>query len=231
MRRIVKHLLAALSLAIALASAAKADPQAEAMADKMLNALGGRAAWAAVTSTTNDSQQNRPVDPTVVRAVIWLDFKSRRFRIETRAPGFHAIRVVEGDKGWRKKNDGTIEDIPADLMAEDQTWYDAHVYRSIHRIAANDPAFSYRLGTDGRLEVWEAGKRLIWFKLDAKGEPFAFGPRDNDIGTLSGPWEFEASGIKHPLWVSNPDATWRANIKALGINTPYDAKAFARPLP
>lgn len=211
--------------------AALANPTAEDLADRMLAKLGGRAAWAAVTATTNDSQQNRVQEPTAVRAVIWLDFTQRRFHIETKGPGFHSARAVQGDKGWRKTRDGKIEDIPADILAEDLAWYGGHVYRSIHRIAVNDPDLTYRLGSDGRLEVLEKGKRMIWFKLDATGEPYNFGAFDNDIGTLCGPWEFERGGIKHPLWVSNPDGTWRANIKALGINTPFDPKAFERPAP
>jgi hypothetical protein len=210
---------------VAPATAGPADDTVE----RMLSALGGRAVWASTTSTLNDSQQNRAADPAVVRALIWLDFAAPRFRIETRGPDFTTVRVIDGERSWRRLRDGKIEPVPADLYAEEMLWYGAHVYRSIHRLAVRDPRLSTRIGADGRLEVLEDGKRLIWFKLDPRGEPYAFGARDDDNGTISGPWEFAAGGLRHPLWVSRPDGTWRANIKVLELNPRFGPDLMARP--
>lgn len=197
--------------------------------EKMLSAIGGRQAWATLTGTVNDSQQNRPGDPTVVRAVITMDFEQPRFRIDTIGPGLATTRVVNGKKSWRRTRDGAVEDLPADVYADDMRWYGAHVYRTIHRLAADDKALSSRLGEDGRLEVIENGERLIWFRLDAKGEPFAFGFRGDDKGTICGPWEFDAVGIKHPIWVSNTDGTWRANARSVTLNPKIDDAFLSRP--
>jgi hypothetical protein len=43
------------------------------------------------------------------------------------------------------------------------------------------------------------------------------------------PGEFEQSGIRHPLWVSSPDGTWRARIKSLRTNVVLDDALFAKP--
>lgn len=218
-----------LALFVLIGSHATAAAPADDAVERMLNALGGRAVWAATTSTLNDSQQNRAADPAVVRALIWLDFSAPRFRIETRGPDFTTVRVIDGERSWRRLRDGKIEPVPADVFAEEMMWYGAHVYRSIHRLAVRDPKLSTGLGADGRLEVFEGGKRLIWFKLDPRGEPYAFGARDDDKGTISGPWEFAVGGLKHPLWVSRPDGTWRANIKALEPNPRMTPDLMARP--
>lgn len=210
-------------------------PTAESEAERMLAALGGRAAWAAVKNTVNDSQQNRATGEfPVVRAVIYIDFERPRVRIETRGPNLDVVRVIDGDKQWRRMRDGKIAPIPDDVLADDRKWYAGHVYRTIHRIAARDPAISLRLGKDGRLEVVERSgnenaRRIAWFKLDGRGEPYNFGAHDNDIGSISGPWDFEHGGIRHPLWVSSPDGTWRANIKTLAINVPLKEEMFAQP--
>lgn len=216
-------------LAASLLFAAPVAASADATVEKMLTALGGRGVWAATTSTMNDSQQNRAVDPAVVRALIWLDFAAPRFRIETRGPDFTTVRVIDGERSWRRLRDGKIEAVPAELYAEEMLWYGAHVYRSIHRLAARDPKLSTRLGKDGRLEVFEDGKRLIWFKLDPRGEPYAFGQRDDDAGSICGPWEFVTGGLKHPIWVSRPDGTWRANLKGLELNPKLGPALLARP--
>jgi hypothetical protein len=205
------------------------DLDAEALADKMLEHLGGRDAWAGLKNTINGSQQNRAGDPTVVYAIITMDFERPRFRIETTAQDLHLIRVIDGKNSWRLRRSGRIEDVPDDLFASEMGWYSAHLYRTIHRVAARDPLLSLHKGKDGRLEISAAGQRILWFKLDAKGEPYAFGARDDDVGTLSGPWDFVKDGIRHPRWISNPDGTWRAAVKALDINVPLHDSTFARP--
>jgi hypothetical protein len=62
-----------------------------------------------------------------------------------------------------------------------------------------------------------------------KGSPTLFGAWDDDVGSLSGPWNFIKDGIHHPRWVSNPQGTWRAAVKALDINVPLHDSMFTRP--
>lgn len=205
------------------------DKQAEAMADRMLEAIGGRDAWAGLRNTINGSQQNRAGEPTVVYAVITMDFEAPRFRIETTAEDLHLVRVINGDESWRLRRSGAIEDVPRELFNDDMKWYGAHLYRTIHRLAARDPAISVRINEQERLEIHSDEGRLLWFELDAKGEPYAFGSRDDDVGSLSGPWDFVQDGIHHPRWVSSADGTWRAAVKTLTINVPLSEQMFARP--
>ena len=219
----------ALSLISQAAQGHEHENAAEAMAEKMLNAIGGREAWASVKNTINGSQQNRAGEPTVVYAVITMDFEEPRFRIETTAQDLHLIRVINGDRSWRLRRSGAIEDVPPDLFRDDMTWYAAHLYRTIHRMAARDPGISVQINEKQRLEIYADGQRLLWFELDAKGEPYAFGSWEDEVGSLSGPWDFVQDGIHHPRWVSSADGTWRAAVKSLTINVPLSEQMFARP--
>ena len=72
-------LLSLCSLLAGTASSAEPVADAEAMAERMLSALGGRAAWAGLRNTVNDSLQFRLEEPTVVRAVIRMDFTQPYF--------------------------------------------------------------------------------------------------------------------------------------------------------
>ena len=202
------------------------------LADRMLAVLGGRERWAALRNTINDSQQNRAAEPTVVRAVITMDFERPRFRIETTAPGLHLIRVIDGETSWRLTREGQIEPAPAETVASDLRWYDGHVYRTIHRIAAADPDLTLSVGAGGRLEIASraSGQRIAWFLLDARAEPYAFGGIGDGPGTICGPWEYERDGIRHPIWVSSSDGTWRATIRRLEMNSDLDPAVFARPV-
>lgn len=229
--RIGKFLLSlTLSAGVSISPPADAqNPDATGLADKMLERLGGRANWAALRNTINGSQQNRANQPTVVYAVITMDFERPRFRIETTAQDLHLIRVIDGENSWRLRGSGAIEDVPEPLFASDMQWYRAHLYRTIHRVAARDPALSLSIGADSRLEVFANDKRILWFKLDEKGEPYAFGAWEDNIGSLSGPWDFVKDGIHHPRWISSTDGTWRAAVKVLNINVPLHDSTFSRP--
>jgi hypothetical protein len=229
--RIGKFLLSlTLSAGVSISPPADAqNPDATGLADKMLERLGGRANWAALRNTINGSQQNRANQPTVVYAVITMDFERPRFRIETTAQDLHLIRVIDGENSWRLRGSGAIEDVPEQLFASEMQWYRAHLYRTIHRVAARDPALSLSIGADSRLEVFANDKRILWFKLDEKGEPYAFGAWEDNIGSLSGPWDFVKDGIHHPRWISSTDGTWRAAVKVLNINVPLHDSTFSRP--
>jgi hypothetical protein len=201
----------------------------DALASRMLGALGGRANWARLTSLVNDSRQFRTETPTQVRAVISMDFTRPRFRIETVAADRHVIRVIDGDRDWRRTRDGTIEAVPADVRADDLRWYAGHVYRTIHRIARRDPTLRLAVGDGGRLDVYEGDGRIAWYRLDVRGEPYAFGGPADEVGSVSGPWTFERAGIRHPSWVARPDGSWRAQLVALEVNAPLEDALFARP--
>lgn len=201
----------------------------EVLAEKMLNAIGGRANWAAVRNTVHDAQQFRVDAPNEVRGVITMDFERPRFRIDTFAPGLSVTRVIDGDRDWRRTRDGNIADVPAATRMEDLHWYAAHVYRTIARIAKRDPAITLTVANDGRLQVSEFGKRIAWYRLNSAGEPFAYGAHLDEKGSLSGPWKYEGSGIRHPIWTSSVDGTFRASINALKVNVALEDAVFSRP--
>ena len=100
-----------------------------------------------------------------------MDFVEPRFRIETTATDLHLVRVINGEESWRKRRSGAIEDVPPDLFEDEMRWYAAHLYRTIHRLATRDPALSVRVNEKERLEIHTDEARLLWFALDAKGEP------------------------------------------------------------
>jgi hypothetical protein len=108
--------------------------------------------------------------------------------------------------------------------------YTGHVYRTLQRIAIRDPQLKFAVGRKGSLEVYEGSTRLAWYSLDARGEPFAMGAYDDDVGVVCGPWELEKRGIRYPAWVARPDGSWRATLHSLAVNVRLDEELFAQPL-
>jgi hypothetical protein len=214
---------------VAATPALGAAPDAEALAQRMLDALGGRAPWAAATNTVNDSQQNWDGEPSVLRVVITMDFERPRLRIETRGEGLHLVRVIDGDRHWRTTREGAVVPVSEETLAGDRRWYQGHIYRTLHRIAKRDPAIRISTPRPAVLEVHEGGTRIAWYALDRLGQPYRYGAHDDDTGAIFGPWEAEKAGIKHPAWVARDNGTWRAMLKGLEVNVPLDEAVFARP--
>lgn len=222
-------LLMLIAVAARAEDASSAAAEAERVAERLLEAIGGRERWAALRGTVNDSEQHVDEAPYVWRAVIHMDFTTPRFRIDSRSGDLHVVRVIDGERDWRINREGAALALEPALRAADLRWYQAHVYRTLHRIAARDPALSLGLAADGRLEVLEHGVRIAWYRLDGRGQPQAFGAHEDERGTLSGPWDFVQDGIHHPIWVSSPDASWRARLVALQTNPALPNTLFARP--
>ncbi len=209
-------------------SSASSTPDAANYVEKMLDALGGRAAWARLTSLTNDSLQYRLTEPTVVRTVISLDLTQPRWRIETTAPDLKLVRVVDGERDWRLNRAGQIESLPPAIRVEDVAWYGGHVYRTLHRLAKRDATLASAMQGD-RLEVFEAGKRIFWVKTNVRGEPHLYGAHADEIGSLAGAWTVEHNGIRHPRWTARADGSWHSALQSFTVNDPYPIATFSRP--
>lgn len=219
----------AAALALAAVGRARAADDAEARAEKLLLAVGGRAAWARAANMVLDAQHNRADEPLVLRTVVAMDFDRPRLRSETTAPGLLLVRVLDGDRHWQLARNGSVGPLPAEQLAEDRRWYAAHAMRTLHRVAMRDPALSLQAGAAARLDVMEAGRRLAWYTLDARGEPQAYGALADDAGTVCGPWEVERRGLRHPLWTARPDGSVRTLTKALDVNIELGSAFFEPP--
>lgn len=231
MIRTVLCFLASLGVWLSPAVALAAAPMSEAdiQAERLLWAVGSRPAWASLTNTVVYSQQYRRDDPTDVGAVIIIDYRQPRLRIDTTGRDLHLIRLIDsdGDRNWRQ---GRLEKVPEDPLAQDLRRYTAHVYWTLQRIAVRDPKLRLDLGRKGSLEVYEGTARIAWYLLDGRGEPYAMGAHDDNVGVICGPWEVEQRGIRYPAWVSRPDGSWRATLKSLAVNVQMDEKLFTQPL-
>jgi hypothetical protein len=216
------------SVWLTAAQAADTVSQADMLADHLLMAIGGRPAWAGVTTTITYSEQYRQGDGNPVGAVSTIDYEHSRLRIDTTGPSLQQVRIIDsaGDSSWRLDSKGRLEKVAEDPLARDLRRYTGSVYRVLQRIAVRDPKIRLGTGRNGSLEVFEGGTRIAWYLMDARGEPYQMGASDDNVGVICGPWELEKRGIRYPLWVSRPDGSWRATLKSLAVNTHVDETLF-----
>lgn len=234
MIRTVLCFMATLGVWLTPASTRAAAPMSEAdiQAERLMWAVGSRPVWASLTNTVFYSQQYRRDDPSDVGAVITIDYLQTRLRIDTTGRDVQQVRLIDsgGDRHWRFDRQGRAEKAREDPLARDLLRYTAHVYWTLQRVAVRDPKVRIALGRNGSLEVYEGAVRIAWYLLDARGEPYAMGAHDDNVGVICGPWEVEQRGIRYPAWVSRPDGSWRAALKSVAVNVQMDGKLFTQPL-
>lgn len=216
----MRALTALLALVLSIASApATAQASAEQRRDALLDAMGSAAVWrqivgARITATHYSTATRLPY-----RNVIWNDF--RRFRLHIEASNSELLRVFsyDGAQGWR--DDGSkVTPLAPERIADERAWWSANVYRTLHRLALPDPTLSVRLLGDGRLAVFEDGKGLlVWFVLNARGEPLRFGTSESAPGTIFGPLASHVGGARYPRWGSDSDGSWRYEVHDAEFST------------
>jgi hypothetical protein len=201
---------------------------ATARVDALLTAMGGRDAWAGTRFVHVKATHRDPALGSYENQ-IWNDFTAPRVRIEAMIGGDRVMRGFDGSSGWRVRN-GETSPLTAAQLESDRAWWESNVYRTLHRLAVNDPELTARPVGDHRLEIYRAdGRRLNWFVLNATGEPILFGTWDDERGTVFGPLVPGSRGIRHWRWGTNADGTFQFEISGIdGRPSVPDGVVFTR---
>jgi hypothetical protein len=230
MRTYLQVQLALAFAALIFAPVAHAEEDAgRARAERLLEAMGGRAAWAKVKSVHVEAIHDDVSIRDPYTNKIWNDFTAPRVRLEAKNADIDRRRAINGDAGWRVR-DGQERTMTPEEYEDERSWWEANIYRTLHRLAVNDPELSARAVGEHRVEIFRRdGKRLNWFHLNQRSEPMLFGTWESEAGTAFGP--LASSGqIKYPKWGARPDGSWRYEIVRLTTseNTPPDV-SFTNP--
>jgi hypothetical protein len=202
-------LLAACSLSLLSSASAETGPE---RAERLLAALGGREAWAKVNFVHVEAvhDQLNVRDPFTNR--IWNDFSRPRVRFEARNDVLNSRRVIADGQGAVSRA-GVLRALTAQEVADETKWWEANIYRTLHRLALGDPELTPKAVGDYRLEIFlPDGRRLNWLVLNQRGEPHLFGTWDNESGGTMGPPASNGT-VKYPAWGAMPDGSWRYVIK------------------
>ncbi len=208
----MKPLLLFLLLAGALA--AQTAETGPARAERFLAAMGGRVAWAQVKFAHVEAVHDDLAFPETFTNKIWNDFSAPRVRFEAKNAQIDRRRAITGGTGWRQR-DGQLLPLTPEQVEGDRRWWEANIYRTLHRLAINDPDLTARAVGEHRLEIFRAdGRRLNWFVLNPRGEPMLFGTWDSESGGTFGPLASNGA-VKYPKWGAMPDGSWRYEVVRL----------------
>lgn len=202
------------ALILAPLQAQETDETAGARVGRLLEAMGGRDAWAQVKFAHVEAVHDDLSVAEPFTNKIWNDFTAPRVRFEAKNAQLDRKRAIADGRGWRSR-DGEVSPLTPEQVENDRLWWEANLYRTLHRLATGDPGLAARAVGRDRLEVFRAdGIRLNWFLLNLRGEPMLFGTWASETGGTLGPLASNGK-IKYPKWGTMPDGSWRYEIVRL----------------
>lgn len=206
-------LVLALAPRFAPAEGSQATDPGAALAERLLAAMGGREAWSRVTFVHVEAIHDDLdlAEPFVNR--IWNDFSEPRVRFWAGNEQFTNGRKIAAGTGVREAGPQAGTPLTAEQYESDRAWWEANVYRTLHRMAKRDAGLAHRASSASRLEVLRSdGTVLNWFVLNQKGEPMLFGSGRDTRGTAFGPLT-SSDRVRYPKWGARADGSWRYEIR------------------
>lgn len=196
------------------ASAASKAPAAEAavMAEKFLEAMGGRKAWAKATYVHSWAVNHHPQARLPYTQEYWTDFRQPRTLNRLKNFDMNRLRGFNIDNGWGVSEGKVYKFEPERIANELKSWRQS-IYGKLMAIARRDKNVQYEW-SNGRLNFRKAGVEFGWIELDAngapkrysgtaQGSPVTFGPLVSfgninwpKHGTEDGGWRFEMLAIE-----------------------------------
>lgn len=200
-------------------------------ANRLLEAMGGREAWQKVELLIVEATHHRIPAPTSYSNRIVNDLTQPRVIFESHAPGIARWTLIEGETGRIRRDDDPITEASPERVERELGWWDSNIYRTLRRIAHNDPDLTLLAVEEDILEVHNGDGRLNWFRLNADGAPIMFGSGENEDGTIFGPLTDHSSGIRYPSWGAGDRGAWRYEIETFEVNPANEDLLFTIPEP
>ena len=203
---------------------------AEQLRERLLAAIGGRAAWARASGYHVQATHYLADQPKPFANRIWLDFTAPRVRIESDMAAGARKRsldlTAETPVAWRLSADGQHR-LTAAEIEEDRVWWNGNIYRTLHRLAKADPDLRLERLSDGRLQVHEKSQPLLWIRMNAAGEPISFAMGDAGQGnaTVFGPLK-SFGGLRFPSFSVRDEGRWRAIIERFEVDPELAPERF-----
>ena len=201
-----------LVLGLAICTNAKAemkgDAEAIALADQLVESIGGRALWSKIRSLHVFEQSRSPRGDGIV-GEFWRDLQVPRERYTLTNRDGLKIEFWWDDRGvWQLLNGEQNNDLPADLHAEVTAYWQGEIYVMYHRLAKEDPALRLDKNDDNSFTVFDEklDRRLGTFWVNGDGDLYRW-RHDDGTEYIYGPHR-QFGEISFPDWGSQVDGSW-----------------------
>ena len=213
----MKRLIAATVLTFVFAHSVEAEDSARDEANKMLDAMGGAAAWADIRTVHNTAVNHHPDARLPYIQEYWYDTQIPRHYIKLNNFDVDRKRAYSSAGGW-SLTEGALKPFSDERLNRELDSWARSLYRKFYLLAKDPDSLDLATGPGGRIEFSHQGNFIGWMIVNDAGEPTRHGstPSTEDytnFGPLAqfGPIAWPASG--------NDDAGWDFEILSVHVST------------
>ncbi|MEE8294698.1 MAG: hypothetical protein V3R64_03215 [Sphingomonadales bacterium] len=190
----------------------KGDSQAIALADQMIESIGGKAVWSKIRTLYVVEKSRTPTYGDGIIAEFWRDLlvPQERYSIQNENISYTKSWTVGG--GWTLRN-GEFKTKSAEEVAADEGYYwPGEIYIIYGRLARDDDTLRLEKGEDPRsFVVYElaSGRKLSTFWLNVDGDMYRWrhGNESDLTEYVYGP-HVDFGEISFPAWGTMYDGSW-----------------------
>lgn len=213
-------LIASLTATMTAAADLKGDREAVALADKMIERLGGAQVWAEAKSlyVEYEGWRSDPAQPVDERAWRSLDKPDQKVIFEGRKSDTTFYMTAEAS--WLEFSERETRIFNAEEHAENLNFWNYDFYTIIHNLARADERIRLEFKEPRTVRI--KGPRNAdwgWFEIDATGQPIRWGAvsGDDELEYIYGP--VKAFGnINFPAWGTASNGFWRFEYTKVDVS-------------
>ena len=186
----------------------KGDEEAIALADQLVESIGGKELWSQIRSLHVFEKSRSPKGDGIV-GEFWRDLQVPRERYTLTNRDGLKIEFWWDDRGvWQIINGEQNEDLPANLHAEVAAYWQGEIYVMFHRLAKEDSALRLDKNDDNSFTAFDEklDRRLGTFWVNEDGDLYRW-RHDDGTEYIYGPHR-QFGEISFPDWGSQVDGSW-----------------------
>ena len=186
----------------------KGDEEAIALADQLVESIGGKELWSQIRSLHVFEKSRSPRGDGIV-GEFWRDLQVPRERYTLTNRDGLKIEFWWDDRGvWQILNGEQNEDLPANLHAEVTAYWQGEIYVMFHRLAKEDSALRLDKNDDNSFTAFDEklDRRLGTFWVNEDGDLYRW-RHDDGTEYIYGPHR-QFGEISFPDWGSQVDGSW-----------------------
>ena len=184
------------------------DPEALALADQMIDSIGGKDLWSRIRSL-HVFEKSRSLKGEGIMAEFWRDLEVPRERYTlTNRDGLEVQFWWDQSGVWQLLNGKLNKELPATLHQEVKAYWQGEIYVMYHRLAKGDPDISLKKEEGNAFTAFDQklDRRLGTFWINGDGELYRW-RHDDGTEYLYGPHR-EFGEISFPDWGTQVDGSW-----------------------
>jgi hypothetical protein len=199
----------ALSLAIATCARAemKGDEEAIALADQLVESIGGKVLWSQIRSLHVIERSRSPRGDGII-GEFWRDLQTPRERYTLTNKAGLEVEFWWDERGVWQFINGEPSELPENLHAEVTAYWPGEIYVMYHRLAKEDPTLRLDKNDDNSFTAIDEklDRRLGTFWVNEDGDLYRW-RHDDGTEYIYGPHR-QFGEISFPDWGSLVDGSW-----------------------